>query len=84
MADLDKVKGAIFGCVLGDALGLPAEGVTKSILAERYPSGISLPHHPVRGFPLNDWSDDGDQTVLVMRALSSPDPARTFAKGLKA
>ena len=70
--DEDRVFGAIFGCALGDALGLPAEGAEKAILADRYPQGLALPHKtPVRGFPLNDWTDDTDNTVLVMRALGA-------------
>jgi ADP-ribosylglycohydrolase len=83
--DYDRVKGCIFGCALGDALGLPAEGITKEILAERYPAGITLPHqHATRGFPLNDFSDDTDQTVLIMRALAGTDDAAIrFARGLK-
>jgi ADP-ribosylglycohydrolase len=81
----DRALGAVFGCALGDALGLPAEGCLKRILAERYPEGIGLPHErPVRDFPLNDWSDDTDHTVLVMRALvasrdEAADPGRDFA-----
>jgi ADP-ribosylglycohydrolase len=87
--DHDRVMGAIFGCALGDALGLPAEGGDKGILAERYPEGLSLPHKtPVRGFPLNDWSDDTDNTVLIMRALAAhrrgetTSPASDFAARL--
>jgi ADP-ribosylglycohydrolase len=87
--DEDRVLGAIFGCALGDALGLPAEGGDKGILAERYPQGLTLPHTtPVRGFPLNDWSDDTDNTVLIMRTLAAhrrgeaENPASDFAARL--
>jgi len=89
-ADLDRILGAIFGCALGDALGLPAEGSTKEILAERYPQGLALPHAtPTRGFPLNDVSDDTDQTVLMMRTLAAGyrdptlNPATDFAARLR-
>lgn len=85
----DRVLGAIFGCALGDALGLPAEGGDKTILAERYPAGLSLPHaKPVRDFPLNDWTDDTDATVLVIRTLAAygagavDNPAGDFARRL--
>src|SRR5271166_5627600 len=91
----DRVLGAIFGCALGDALGLPAEGGEKRILAERYPAGLSLPHRaPVRDFPLNDWTDDTDAAVLIMRAIarssrtgagrSTPSRAQDFAERLVA
>ena len=86
--DYDRAKGCIFGCALGDALGLPAEGSEKRILAARYPDGIALPHRcKTRGFPLNDWTDDTDQTVLVMRALQAQHHGEaagpSFAKSLK-
>jgi ADP-ribosylglycohydrolase len=91
--DYDRVKGCIFGCALGDALGLPAEGSEKAILAERYPYGLTLPHRVgTRGFPLNDWTDDTDQTALIMRTLvavatkgaaPSIDAACDFARRLK-
>lgn len=87
--DEDRILGVVFGCALGDALGLPAEGGDKEILAQRYPEGMSLPHKtPCRGFPLNDWTDDTDQTVLMMRSLAAhgEEPsaalARDFAKRL--
>lgn len=85
----DRVKGCIFGCALGDTLGLPAEGNIKSILEERFPNGISLPHLTgVRGWNANSFSDDTEQTVLMMRALSTArdDAAGVachFARGLK-
>lgn len=83
----DRVMGAIFGCALGDALGLPAEGGDKRILAERYPDGIALPHRAsVRDFPLNDWTDDTDSAVLIIRSIAAeaPSPARDFAARLVA
>ncbi len=87
-SEYDKVKGCIFGCALGDALGLPAEGGERATLVERYPDGLTLPHRTeTRGFLSNDWTDDTDQTVLMMRALTQrgpdADPARTFARSLK-
>ncbi len=84
--NLDRALGAVFGGALGDALGLPAEGCLKSILDVRYPAGLALPHAaPCRGFPLNDWTDDTDHVVLVMRTLrahalgQAADPAADFA-----
>lgn len=76
--DADRVHGTIFGCALGDALGMPAEGGDKAILATRYPHGLALPHpSPARGFPLNDWTDDTDSTVLIMRTLAAHQSGRT-------
>ena len=83
----DRLLGCIFGCALGDAFGLPAEGVDPATIKER--GGLTFPYKSaVRGFPLNDWSDDTDLSVLVMRTFTSYrrngviDPASDFANRL--
>ena len=66
----DRLLGCIFGCALGDAFGLPAEGVDPATIKER--GGLTFPDKSaVRGFPLNDWSDDTDLGVRVMRTFTS-------------
>src|SRR5271170_3186547 len=88
---IDRIYGTLFGVALGDAYGLPAEGKSIEILDRRYPVSATEPHRmpfpyqeskALRGFPANDWTDDTDQTVLVMRALAAKDPVRTLARGL--
>lgn len=83
----DRLLGMVFGCALGDAFGLPAEGTDPSMIKER--GGLIFPYkNPVRGFPLNDWSDDTDLSILVMRTFTSYrrngviDPASDFANRL--
>jgi ADP-ribosyl-[dinitrogen reductase] hydrolase len=63
---LDRLEGALLGTALGDALGLPMEGLSSSDIAQRF----SL---PVQRFQLlgerGYVSDDTEQTALVAEAL---------------
>ncbi|CAO3597276.1 unnamed protein product [Absidia cylindrospora] len=36
---VDKVKGLIFGAIIGDSLGLATEGMTKSEVSQVYANG---------------------------------------------
>jgi ADP-ribosylglycohydrolase len=58
-------------------------------MTERYPAGLTLPHQTsTRGWKLNDWTDDTDLTVLVMRTLrafysgKTRNPAADYAERL--
>lgn len=61
----DRLDGALLGCALGDALGLPAEGLTPARIARRF--GPLTRFHLVgrAGFV----SDDTEQTALLAQAL---------------
>ena len=66
--DLNKVRSAVYGHAIGDALGVPVE------FSERY----NLEENPVvdmRGFgtygqPAGTWSDDTSMTLALMESLS--------------
>ncbi|GAA5805078.1 hypothetical protein HPULCUR_010591 [Helicostylum pulchrum] len=77
---IDKVKGLIFGAILGDSLGLATEGLAKAEIAKLYGKG------PIRfgmdedGIPFNrdefrsnfeesDFGDDAEQILLVMESI---------------
>ncbi|KAI7891967.1 ADP-ribosylation/Crystallin J1 [Mucor mucedo] len=77
---IDKVKGLIFGAILGDSLGLATEGLSKSEIEKFYGQG------PIRfgmdegGIPFikdafrsnfedSDFGDDAEQVLLVMESL---------------
>ena len=60
---LNKIKGAIYGQAVGDALGLGTEGMTDEDMAWKYPSGIThygdifQDRHRKR-WKIGDWTDD--------------------------
>lgn len=62
------IRGAIFGHVIGDALGVPVEFVPRQRLQK----------HPVsemagggsRGYPAGTWSDDSSMTLCALESLT--------------
>lgn len=87
-ADPDRVKGAIYGQAIGEALGVQTEGndnyhIVHTQFAEKK---LDLPYSGTfKGNQTNDWSDATDNAVLVMRSLVSyfggetEDPAADLA-----
>lgn len=70
----DKVRGVVFGHAIGDALGLGTEFLSKKMVAEYYPSGLSdldqirRDSHRIRWSP-GDWTDDTDQMLCILDSL---------------
>ncbi|HEY1100419.1 MAG TPA: ADP-ribosylglycohydrolase family protein [Myxococcota bacterium] len=64
--DLAVVEGALLGCAIGDALGLPAEGMSSTAIARRFSSPV--PRYFLVG-RTGFVSDDTEQTALVAEAL---------------
>lgn len=62
------IRGAIFGHIIGDALGVPVEFVPRQ----------KLQNHPVsdmagggnRGYPAGTWSDDSSMTLCTLASLT--------------
>ncbi len=66
----DKIKGALFGAALGDALGLQTDGLQSAEIVERYPRGLKFPASVrFQGNQASDWSGLSDQMILAMRTL---------------
>lgn len=74
----DKIKGVLYGCAVGDALGLGAEYLSKISIADLYPwklrhySDIAhrRPHSKhLQKFKAGEWTDDTEQMLLVMDSL---------------
>ncbi len=82
---MDIIKGLIYGCAIGDAIGVQAEAMDKEELMKKYPNGINdFPINVVRGIRCGDWSDDTDQLVLVMESIKDGRfDSKLFAKKLK-
>lgn len=82
---MDKIKGLIYGCAIGDVLGLQVEGFTKEILDKNFPDGVKdFSEYGRRGIPPGDWSDDTDQLILLMDVLAENKKfnAKKFAQKL--
>ncbi len=69
----DRLYGAVFGCALGDAVGLPCLNGTARILADRYRA--SKPVYPYeishRGYASNAWTANMDMAILAIRAVTA-------------
>lgn len=65
----ERVRGGILGAVVGDALGLPFEGMPQSYLADNPVEGMTGrgPH----GLPAGTWSDDSSLLLSLADSLCS-------------
>ena len=68
----DRIKGAIYGLLVGDALGVPYEGQNSASL----PPSADLEFDPPTSFrrshegvPPGTWSDDGAQALVLLHSL---------------
>ncbi len=75
------VTGAMLGCAVGDAIGLPYEGLTK----QRGVRLLGAPDHHRFVFGRGMVSDDTEHTCLVAQALcEAPTDPDLFARKLAA
>src|SRR5262245_22826975 len=61
-----RFAGVLLGTAIGDALGLPMEGMSASAIANRYPEITGYRLFGSTGFV----SDDTEQSALVAQALT--------------
>jgi ADP-ribosylglycohydrolase len=77
MQDLDRARGALYGLAIGDALGMPAEMLSRAEVVARWGpllSGFEAPPpgHPIAdSLPAGSVTDDTEQAVLLGRLLVS-------------
>eukprot|EP00735_Rhodelphis_limneticus_P002474 TRINITY_DN1335_c0_g1::TRINITY_DN1335_c0_g1_i1::g.19941::m.19941 TRINITY_DN1335_c0_g1::TRINITY_DN1335_c0_g1_i1::g.19941 ORF type:complete len:567 (-),score=87.18,sp/Q9Z2V5/HDAC6_MOUSE/45.45/5e-21,ADP_ribosyl_GH/PF03747.9/1.2e+03,ADP_ribosyl_GH/PF03747.9/9.1e-59,zf-UBP/PF02148.14/9.5e-17,zf-UBP/PF02148.14/3.2e+03 TRINITY_DN1335_c0_g1_i1:73-1773(-) len=70
----DRIKGAIYGQALGDAIGLGTEFMFKKEAAAYYPNrsltfdNFERDRHRSR-WAKGDWTDDTDQMILILDGL---------------
>ncbi len=77
---MEQVAGVILGTAVGDALGLPREGLSRQ-RAQRIFGAAPLRHRFVFGHGM--VSDDTEHTCMLGQALlRSPDQVDTFARSL--
>lgn len=85
----ERIRGGLYGLLIGDALGVPYEFSPPANIPERHliemspPSGFDRAH---RAVPAGTWSDDGAQALVLLDSLvKSPAPdLKQFADGLAA
>lgn len=74
METKDKIYGTIFGQVIGDALGLGTEFMSKTEVREKYPDGLKeysqiiKDYHRAK-FQPGSWSDDTDMMLCIANAI---------------
>jgi len=85
----ERIRGGLYGLLIGDALGVPYEFSSPANIPERHliemspPSGFARAH---RAVPAGTWSDDGAQALVLLDSLvtcSSLD-LKHFSDGLLA
>jgi len=84
-----RLRGAVYGLLIGDALGVPYEFSKASELPESNliemepPAGFPRAHG---GVPIGTWSDDGAQALHLLRVLLEGDASieTRLAAGLQA
>lgn len=62
----DRYRGALIGVAVGNALGIPVEGMSRQTLRARFPDGLREVDPRERHRP---WDDDLAQTVLLAEAM---------------
>lgn len=63
----EKIKGALLGAAVGDALGVPAEFMTRRQLAKNPVTGLRGGGY--HGQPAGTWSDDTSLTLCAAQSL---------------
>ena len=68
MEKLDIIKGAIFGHAVADALGVPVEFKTRSVLKEN--PVIDMREYGTHKQPRGTWSDDTSMTLCTLASIA--------------
>jgi len=62
---IPRLRGGLWGLVVGDALGLPYQFISRGDMEEEYPDPLDVPM--LEGL----WSDDSSLTLATAKALTS-------------
>ena len=68
---INKIKGTIYGQVIGNALALGTEGMTEGEISQKYPNGIThysdiFQYRHSRRWKIGDWPDDTDMMRCIL------------------
>jgi ADP-ribosyl-[dinitrogen reductase] hydrolase len=81
----DKVKGMLWGLIVGDALGSPIQFTDK----DNHPWITEMEYCPVFNVPAGFWTDDGSMAMCIMDSFvrkgdyDLKDVAETFVRWIK-
>ena len=67
MSNINIIKGAVFGHVIGDAVGVPVEFVPREKL-ERHPVDRML-SNGTHNMPKGTWSDDSSMMLCTLISI---------------
>lgn len=69
----DKIRGALYGCAYGDALGFGTEFMTKPEIRKHYPGGLRSLDRIINDchrcqWPRREWTHDTDILLMVLES----------------
>ncbi len=82
---IKRFRGAIIGFAIGDALGMPVEGLSRDDIKRIYGEVNDFLHSPYGDLKAGEWTDDTEQMIILAKSILktvyfSPDD---FAERLK-
>ena len=68
---INKIKGTLYGQVIGNALALGTEGMTEGEISQKYPNCIThysdiFQYRHSRRWKIGDWPDDTDMMRCIL------------------
>lgn len=66
---LEKFEGCILGLAIGDALGMPAEGLSREKVKRIYGEIRDFLPSPYGDLKAGEWTDDTEQTLLLADSI---------------
>ncbi|MFN3383648.1 MAG: ADP-ribosylglycohydrolase family protein [Archaeoglobaceae archaeon] len=66
---LEKFEGCILGLAIGDALGMPVEGLSREKVKKIYGEIRDFLPSPYGDLSAGEWTDDTEQTILLAESI---------------
>ena len=81
----DCIAGLVYGCAIGDCLGIPYKGKLSSNIQynKQYSSTLEYSTQGFNGHDPYTWSDDTDQVIIALHVLKSTFDSEEFINYIK-